>query len=889
MTTKLIKIFVAFLMLTMTSVVISATRYAYITKERKQKDGTVIIQKLKLTYINNRLRAKEVLSAVVKGGDAPVVTYKNLTKKKTLADGSVVETVTRITYTNGKMTAKNVISTTMIVTPTPVPVVTYSYSTKTKTLADGSVISEKWKYTKTDGKLTAKDIESTTVITPAPVVAVAEPEPTPVVVEAPAPLITYAYSTKTKTLADGSVISEKWKYTKTDGKLTAKDIVETVVLSGPAVIAPITTPVAESIAFDPNFDAVSYYNNPNMGTPTAVPSFDPSYYLTPEANKTISAIGANYAYSRGWTGKGSTILVMDSGIDVNNSEFAGKIKYSIDYTTTGIQDNKGHGTQVASIAAGAMDGKGMYGVAYDANLAIAKIADTGGVNTTAARQALVWAQQYTDIVVANLSANTNYSSGYKASVYQLADGTYHSNDANYGGTNYYNLQNPTDWSNVLGKEMVLVVAAGNQGLKYVQAPAVFASAVDADGRLLMNGQMIIAGGWNTSTQTVEGNDAGHVCKVVVNEVCKDTYRTSDFFLLAPSVGIESTGINGTTPSASGTSFAAPAISGAVAIVHQLWPYMKGEQLAQLLLKTANKDIKNYSVDEMGQGLLDLNKATQPIGSLGISVTGRTGTAVPLSGSLNIAGGVDASLSSVLQNVSAVDSFQRDFAVDLTPATNSTAQPIAHMEHTAGQSWSSKFAGQAVSANGLTLAGNGSNLSVGVSSQAFSTTRQALQYQATITQADHNPWVNFSGMWGQSAGSTTAEFSMLYSPQATGTWAQAGLMNTSGQYKYSMVNNVSDVKSAYAMVGWKNDIVNVYGGVKPTVISGSVSVTVPTSVDADGTMNYSNATNKIRNRNTGFVGASVDYAPKRNHAVSLSAIYGQDGAGRIGVNYKLALQ
>jgi hypothetical protein len=82
---------------------------------------------------------------------------------------------------------------------------------------------------------------------------------------------------------------------------------------------------------------------------------------------------------------------------------------------------------------------------------------------------------------------------------------------------------------------------------------------------------------------------------------------------------------------------------------------------------------------------------------------------------------------------------------------------------------------------------------------------------------------------------------------------------------------------------------VYAGIKPTVISGSVSVTVPTSVDTDGTMNYSNATNKIRNRNTGFVGASVDYAPKRNHAVSLSAIYGQDGAGRIGVNYKLALQ
>jgi len=901
---NLFKFFVTLLIAISVSGVSAADvyRYSHVTKNAKQKDGTVLIQEWKFTYINNKLRAKDKLSEVARGGP-PVVTYNTITKKDTQSDGSVIETVTRITRTDGKMTAKDVISAVMIAAPTTVPVSTYAETTKNKTLANGSVVAETWKYTKTDGKLTAKDIVSTTVITPAPVVVVAEPvvvveapvvvveapvaEPV-VVVEAPGPLITYAYTTKNKTLDNGSVISEKWKYTKTDGKLTAKDIFETVVVSGPAVVAPVVTPIAESVVFATNYNAKSYYFNPYIGTPTAVPSFDPSYYLTPEANKTISATGANYAYSRGWTGKGSTILVMDSGIDVNNSEFAGKIKYSIDYTTTGIQDNKGHGTQVASIAAGAMDGKGMYGVAYDANLAIAKIADTGGVNTTAARQALVWAQQYTDIVVANLSANINYSSGYQASVYQLADGTYYSNHTNYGGTNYYNLQNPTDWSNVLGKEMVLVVAAGNQGLKYVQAPAVFASAVGVDGQLLMNGQMIIAGGWNTTTQTVEGNDAGHVCKVVVNEVCKDTYRTSDFFLLAPSVGIESTGINGTTPSASGTSFAAPAISGAVAILHQLWPYMKGEQLAQLLLKTANKDIKNYSVDEMGQGLLDLNKATQPIGSLGIRASGRTGTAIPLSGSLNIAGGVDATTSGILQNVSAVDTLQRDFAVDLTPATNSVLQPTAHMDQTAGQSWSSKFVGQSVSANGLTLASNGPNLSVGVSSQMFSKNRQALQYQATITQSDYNPWVNFSGMWGQSAGSTTAEFSMLYSPAATGGWAQAGFMNTSGKYNYAMISNVSDVRSAYAIVGWKREGVNLYAGIKPTVISGSVELTVPTSVGTDGSMNYSNVTNKIRNQATGFVGASIDYVPKRNHAVNFSATYGQDGTGRVGVSYKLAL-
>jgi hypothetical protein len=250
--------------------------------------------------------------------------------------------------------------------------------------------------------------------------------------------------------------------------------------------------------------------------------------------------------------------------------------------------------------------------------------------------------------------------------------------------------------------------------------------------------------------------------------------------------------------------------------------------------------------------------------------------------------MNATVSSMLSAVSAVDSFERDFTVNLSSAAGSTVQPVEHMQQTAGQSWSSKFAGPSVTARGVTISGTGANISVGVSSQAFDLHRQALQYQATVTRVAHNPWVNFSGMWGQSAGSTTAEFSMLYSPAASGAWAQAGVMNTAGQYQYAMVNRVSDIRSAYAVAGWRNSSVNLYAGFKPTVTSGSVNLTVPTSVDADGVMHYSNATNRIRNQRTGFVGTSVDYAPVRNHSLNLSATYGQDATGQIGLKYKIAL-
>lgn len=885
---RFVKFLVGLLLVVVASVALAAdiTRYSYVTRKVKQADGTTVVQRWQYTYVNNKLRAKTVVSETVLGAKAPVITYNNVTDRKTQADGSVIETVTRLTYTDGKLTARNVVSSTMVVPPTPVPVIRYAFVTRTVAQADGSVVAEKWKYTYTDEKLTDKNIDSTTVVTPAPAPEpVAVVEPAPVVAE---PVIRYAYVTRTATLADGSVVSQRWQYTYVDEKLTAKEIVSTTVISGPTTTTTETTTAPGTpTTVDANFNASTYYNNPNMGTPTPMPSHDPAYYLTGEAGKTISAIGANYAYARGWTGKGSTILVMDTGIDIDGSEFAGKIKYTVDYTTTGIQDVVGHGSQVAAIAAGARDSKGMYGVAFDANLAVAKIGNTSSVSMSSALKALQWAQQYSDIVVANLSSNTNYSTDYKSSVYRLGDGTFYSNHVYYGGTNYYNLAKPTDWAGVLGKEMVLVVAAGNQGLQYTQSPAVFATATDAGGNLLLNGQMLIAGGWNSTSKTPEGNGAGHVCKVVVDSVCKDQYRTSDFFIMAPSVAIETVDYNGLYRTSSGTSFAAPAVSGAAAIVHQLWPYMKGNQIVQLLLKTANKNLPNYDVNVMGQGLLDLNRATQPVGDLGISVTGRTGTTAPLSGSLSVSGGVDATVSSVLSSVSAVDSFQRDFTVDLSPAVASSSQPLHYLKHAPGQSWSSRFAGSVMTNNGLSVSGSGANISVGVSSQAFDPNYQPVQYQVTVTQTDRNPWVNFSGMWGQNTGSTTAEFNVMYSPERTGSWAQAGVMNTVGQYNYAMVTHVSPVRSVYAMAGWRDQNINLYGGIRPAVVSGSVALTVPTSVDASGVMHYSSVNSKIRNSNLAFVGASYDYV-KRNHSLNFSATYGQDGAGQIGLLYKLAL-
>ena len=137
------------------------------------------------------------------------------------------------------------------------------------------------------------------------------------------------------------------------------------------------------------------YNSPYVGTPSAVFSTNPATWaLLPQAqNNSDLIIGANYAWSRGWTGKGSTILIMDTGIDLNNPAFSapGKIIASKDFSGTTMQDNNGHGSNVAGIAAGAYNSTGVMGVAFDANLAIAKLSNTGSVTNSTALTALKWA------------------------------------------------------------------------------------------------------------------------------------------------------------------------------------------------------------------------------------------------------------------------------------------------------------------------------------------------------------------------------------------------------------------------------------------------------------------------------------------------------------------
>ena len=70
----------------------------------------------------------------------------------------------------------------------------------------------------------------------------------------------------------------------------------------------------------------------------------------------------------------------------------------------------------------------------------------------------------------------------------------------------------------------------------------------------------------------------------------------------------------------GTSFAAPLVSGSLALLKQLFPTVGNYELVNRLLVTANKTGIYADSSIYGQGLLDLNSATRPVGNLGSPVS-----------------------------------------------------------------------------------------------------------------------------------------------------------------------------------------------------------------------------------------------------------------------------
>jgi subtilisin family serine protease len=395
----------------------------------------------------------------------------------------------------------------------------------------------------------------------------------------------------------------------------------------------------------------------------------------------LSQINADAAYSQGWTGKGVKVAIIDTGIDATHSDLKDNIKgvFSTFENDSG-DDLNGHGTHVAGIIGATKNGTGMHGVAYNADLISVRVLNANGRGS-----------------LNSVTKGIKIASEQNAKVANLSLG------ATYWNTSYYK-SNVEDIRGALKSDTSLIFAAGNNGgqcknlgydktgkCNYPAALPAFKEYSDlTDGTY--DGAFIAVGAIsNHYTFNNPQNNGGD--KTQDNSL---TYYsnaagiTKDWYIVAPGGDmfsakhaqdsmIKSTkaangkdGIfdEGEYNHMQGTSMAAPVVTGAFALLAEKFPYLKGREIRDVLFATTT-DLGEAGVDEIyGHGLLNLEKAMKPIGTMNIPTGGYINSTSPKFDSkktvISSSSAFGNSLMiSTMSSTLILDDFNRGYTLDMT--------------------------------------------------------------------------------------------------------------------------------------------------------------------------------------------------------------------------------
>lgn len=377
-------------------------------------------------------------------------------------------------------------------------------------------------------------------------------------------------------------------------------------------------------------------------------------------------------------GKGITIAVVDTGLNPNHVELAGRVSAQSTCVATnncwyGYQDTNFHGTFVASIAAGALNNYGMVGVAPSATILGIKIAQPNG-----------------SAIPSDENAGLLAAANRGAQVINLSYGSFFGPKTTSAYASYNNALVST-LNTVASKGTTTVIAGGNSSTTFMDNVNQGGFTSASLSRLLFVGSV------NSANQLSSFSNTPGTTKFTTTD--GKTVNLNSLWLMAPGENIIGAyyGMNNYYVQASGTSFSAPQVAGAVALLESRWPTLyKNGTAAKVLLTTAT-DLGAAGVDNIyGAGLMNLNKAFLPIGNLTISNSkGAQVNVTTITGSMITSGafGSLATIKSKLGNIIAFDTYSRDFSVNLANLiqTKPTAATVVlpHGSQVVGSSY--KFA------------------------------------------------------------------------------------------------------------------------------------------------------------------------------------------------------
>lgn len=425
---------------------------------------------------------------------------------------------------------------------------------------------------------------------------------------------------------------------------------------------------------------------PIMGTVGDVASWRTDEF---KADWGLQAINADAAYARGLTGKGIRLGVFDSGTGLDHDEFAGKdhrsihladvmpdgslctntaaldgpdacftsdgdqvaIEYNIfdpsfDQRIVDLLNSWGyyeggsygtHGTHVSGTIAANRDGSGTHGVAFGADLSVARLFSNSVSYYTATPEGYLDVQNVASIGASNSIFPQLYN--------QLNEQGVRAVNHSWGLATEPNSEEDLDFylSHPVFEERLQAIADGSRAKGMIQVWAAGNSGVNPSPE-----ESPIAGMYASLPRAMPDIEKYWLAVVNVNqdlELSNQSMRcgfAANWCLAAPGTDINSTVYGGdsqvnsdlyaddngnlvldvlerlptyTYGLMSGTSMATPHVTGALGLLFERFPYLDNAQVRDVLLTTAT-DLGAAGVDDVyGWGLMNLAKAIEGYGLL----------------------------------------------------------------------------------------------------------------------------------------------------------------------------------------------------------------------------------------------------------------------------------
>ncbi len=298
----------------------------------------------------------------------------------------------------------------------------------------------------------------------------------------------------------------------------------------------------------------------------------------------IASTGAPALWAQGVDGHGITVATLDTGVDLTHPQLAARYRGGVNswfdpygQHPSAPVDMTGHGTQVTGVI---VAGAGI-GMAPGAQFIAARAFDDTGASTASAiHLAFQWL----------LDPDHNPATPDAPNVVNLS----------WGARQACNLEFQPDLQALRSAHILPVAAAGNDGQTIPQPPA-----LSPDNSPANLPEAFAVGALQSATAIAPFSSAGP-------SSCSGGQFPA---LVAPGTGIRSTNSGGfDATNLAGTSFSAPHVAGALALLLQVAPQLTATEQANLLTQSAD-DLGAPGADSIfGAGALDLVAAARSLHS-----------------------------------------------------------------------------------------------------------------------------------------------------------------------------------------------------------------------------------------------------------------------------------